>query len=153
MSGYVLATPLGPLSLHWNAVGFSRIFFDDALSISPESLPLDNDDQALWLQKLQNFLTGQGPWPKLPYSLPQATSLPHERFEQLFGTPHRTDLVALAAAHGLSAASVDSAAELRAWLNCEGPWLVRVPSDRAGNVAVHRRINDAVVAAMSLRSA
>ena len=85
--------------------------------------------------------------------LPQATSLPHERFEQLFGTPHRTDLVALAAAHGLSAASVESAAELRAWLNCEGPWLVRVPSDRTGNVAVHRRINDAVVAAMSLRSA
>lgn len=87
MSGYVLSTPLGPLSLHWNAVGFSRIFFDDALSISPESLPLDNDDQALWLQKLQNFLTGQGPWPKLPYSLPQATSLQHQVWRALTTIP------------------------------------------------------------------
>ena len=35
--------------------------------------------------------------------LPQATRLPSERFEQLFGTPHGTDVVALAAAHGLDA--------------------------------------------------
>ncbi len=81
--------------------------------------------------------------------LPQAASLPTARFEQLFGTPHGTDLVALAAAHRLPAATVESAADLHAWLERPGPWLVRVPSTRDANVVEHRRINDAVVAAMS----
>ncbi len=39
--------------------------------------------------------------------LPQATALPAERFEQLFGTPHGSDLVALAHAHGIDATTVD----------------------------------------------
>jgi 2-succinyl-5-enolpyruvyl-6-hydroxy-3-cyclohexene-1-carboxylate synthase len=81
--------------------------------------------------------------------LPQASSLPTQRFEQLFGTPHGTDLLALAAAHRLPAATVDSAADLHAWLERPGPWLVRVPSTREANVVEHRRLNDAVVAAMS----
>ena len=38
--------------------------------------------------------------------LPQATSLDSERFEQLFGTRHGTDVVALAAAHGIAARTV-----------------------------------------------
>jgi 2-succinyl-5-enolpyruvyl-6-hydroxy-3-cyclohexene-1-carboxylate synthase len=81
--------------------------------------------------------------------LPQASSLPTARFEQLFGTPHGTDLLALAAAHLLPAATVGSAAELQAWLERPGPWLVRVPSTRDANVVDHRRLNDAVLAAMS----
>jgi 2-succinyl-5-enolpyruvyl-6-hydroxy-3-cyclohexene-1-carboxylate synthase len=75
--------------------------------------------------------------------------LPTQRFEQLFGTPHGTDLLALAAAHRLPAATVDSVAELQAWLERPGPWLMRVPSTRDANVVEHRRLNDAVVAAMS----
>lgn len=81
--------------------------------------------------------------------LPQASALPAARFEQLFGTPHGADLVALAAAHRLPAATVTAADELQVWLDRPGPWLVRVPSTRDANVVEHRRINDAVVAAMS----
>lgn len=80
--------------------------------------------------------------------LPQATALTPDRFELLFGTPHGTDLVALAAAHGLPARTVRTAGELRAALAQPGPSLVRVAGDRAANVAEHRRLNDAVVAAM-----
>jgi 2-succinyl-5-enolpyruvyl-6-hydroxy-3-cyclohexene-1-carboxylate synthase len=80
--------------------------------------------------------------------LPQATQLVDERFEQLFGTPHGTDIVALAGAHHLPAANVTSIGELQQWLASRGPWMVRVPSDRAANVQQHATLNAAVVAAL-----
>ena len=80
--------------------------------------------------------------------LPQASSLPNDRFERLFGTPHGTDLCALAEAHGLPAATVSTAEALEQWLGRPGPWLVRVPSTRTANVAVHRALNDAVVSGL-----
>ena len=80
--------------------------------------------------------------------LPQATTLPGERFEQLFGTPHGTDIVALAGAHGLGSCSVSSIAELVAALADPSVTVVREPSDRAANVALHDRLNAAVVAAL-----
>ncbi|MEO5900711.1 MAG: 2-succinyl-5-enolpyruvyl-6-hydroxy-3-cyclohexene-1-carboxylate synthase, partial [Ilumatobacteraceae bacterium] len=83
--------------------------------------------------------------------LPQAESLPTARFEQLFGTPHGTDVVALAAAHGIAARTATTAVELRDALAGRGTTLVRVVSDRAANVIVHRRINADVVAALDAR--
>jgi 2-succinyl-5-enolpyruvyl-6-hydroxy-3-cyclohexene-1-carboxylate synthase len=80
--------------------------------------------------------------------LPQAVELPAARFEQLFGTPHGTDIEALAAAHGLPAGTVTTADDLRQWMVRQGPWLVRVPSDRAANVHTHESLNAAVAAAM-----
>jgi 2-succinyl-5-enolpyruvyl-6-hydroxy-3-cyclohexene-1-carboxylate synthase len=80
--------------------------------------------------------------------LPQATDLAGERFEQLFGTPHGTDVVALAVAHGLDAVSVTSPAELAARITQPGPSVTRVATDRQANVAVHAELNAAVVAAL-----
>ena len=80
--------------------------------------------------------------------LPQASSLPTERFEQLFGTPLGVDVVALATAHGLQARSVERADELIEQLQSPGPWVACVPSDRAHNVVVHDALHRAVVTAV-----
>ena len=52
--------------------------------------------------------------------LPQADDLEEQRFEQLFGTPHGTDVIALARAHHLDAATVTQPAELAARLATPG---------------------------------
>ena len=77
--------------------------------------------------------------------LPQADELAGERFEQLFGTPHGTDIVALAAAHGLDAGDRDDVDALRDALD-----VARPERDAAcrpigpRNVAVHAALNAAV---------
>ncbi len=76
--------------------------------------------------------------------LPQATTLAPDRFELLFGTPHGTDVVAVAEAHHIAARTVTTADELVEQLTQPGPWVARVPSDREDNVAVHRALHDAV---------
>jgi 2-succinyl-5-enolpyruvyl-6-hydroxy-3-cyclohexene-1-carboxylate synthase len=78
--------------------------------------------------------------------LPQASALPNERFEQLFGTPHGVDPAALAAVHGIPTLPWDDLADALA----KGPGvrLVHVRTDRAANVAVHDEINRAVVATL-----
>jgi 2-succinyl-5-enolpyruvyl-6-hydroxy-3-cyclohexene-1-carboxylate synthase len=76
--------------------------------------------------------------------LSQGCELPHERFEQLFGTPHGTDLLRLAEAHGLPAIDVVTVGDLQAELVRPGPRLLRVRSDRSTNVAVHDAIHRAV---------
>lgn len=81
--------------------------------------------------------------------LPQATQLSPERFEQLFGTPHGTDLVALAGAHGLGAIDVESIAQLRGAVYDDAVTVVRVRTDRASNVDVHARLNEAVASALA----
>ena len=80
--------------------------------------------------------------------LPQATTLGAERFEQLFGTPHGTDIVALARAHGLGACTVSSAAQLSAAVADPAVTVVRFQSERAQNVLLHDRLHDAVAAAL-----
>lgn len=80
--------------------------------------------------------------------LPQATVLAGDRFEQLFGTPHGTDVVAVARAFGLPASTAQSAADFAAPLAERGTKLVRVASERAANVAVHAALNAAAVVAI-----
>jgi 2-succinyl-5-enolpyruvyl-6-hydroxy-3-cyclohexene-1-carboxylate synthase len=82
--------------------------------------------------------------------LPQA-QLPGDLFEPLFGTPHGLDLTALAAAARVPARVVEKAADLvpalDAALDGGGTQLVVVRSDRAGNLARHRAVTEAVAVA------
>jgi len=82
--------------------------------------------------------------------LPQATFPEH--FEQLFATPHGTDLVEVAASFGVAAVRVTSADQvvpaIDASLAAGGVRVVVVPTDRAANVARHAEIWAAVAAAV-----
>jgi 2-succinyl-5-enolpyruvyl-6-hydroxy-3-cyclohexene-1-carboxylate synthase len=84
--------------------------------------------------------------------LPQAAALDPSRFEQLFGTPQAPDVAEVARGFGLPVADVDTPAGLTAALGDavgRHPLAVvvaRVPG-RAGNVALHERVQAAVAAA------
>jgi 2-succinyl-5-enolpyruvyl-6-hydroxy-3-cyclohexene-1-carboxylate synthase len=80
--------------------------------------------------------------------LPQGSAVPADRFEQIYGTPHGTDIVALARAHRLPAVYVDDAAALGAALRQPATSVVVVQTDRHANVAVHERVHAAVAAAV-----
>jgi 2-succinyl-5-enolpyruvyl-6-hydroxy-3-cyclohexene-1-carboxylate synthase len=80
--------------------------------------------------------------------LPQAAALTADQFEMLLGTPHGTDIEGLARAHRVTTSTVTDARQLADRLTQPGPWLVRIPTDRAENVAVHERLNAAVAAAL-----
>jgi 2-succinyl-5-enolpyruvyl-6-hydroxy-3-cyclohexene-1-carboxylate synthase len=86
--------------------------------------------------------------------LPQAHSddVTATDFELLFGTPHGTDLGALAAAHGVPCHEIRCSDELpgaiHAALESGGVRIVRVPGDRASNVAQHEVVWEAVSSAL-----
>jgi 2-succinyl-5-enolpyruvyl-6-hydroxy-3-cyclohexene-1-carboxylate synthase len=86
--------------------------------------------------------------------LAQADALDRQRFELLFGTPHGTDIAAVARAHQLDAIEVDTAEEfIVAFLKATDASGVRVivaRTDRDDNVVVHRRIHDAVARAITM---
>jgi 2-succinyl-5-enolpyruvyl-6-hydroxy-3-cyclohexene-1-carboxylate synthase len=86
--------------------------------------------------------------------LPQARTLGADRFETLFGTPHGLDLAALAVAYGVRARRLDrredvtgAVAEAAAE---RGVQVLVVPTDRAANVELHRRVDDSVAAAVEV---
>jgi len=83
--------------------------------------------------------------------LPQAGALTEDRFEQLFGTPHGLDLVAVAAAHGAAAQAVDGdlADAVRAAVAAGGVQVLVVRTEREANRALHARINEAVAQAVA----
>jgi 2-succinyl-5-enolpyruvyl-6-hydroxy-3-cyclohexene-1-carboxylate synthase len=80
--------------------------------------------------------------------LPQATTLPADRFEQLFGTPHGTDIVGVARSLGIRAYDAETAEELAAAFDEPDTCVVRVASNRRDNVEVHAALNAAAVAAI-----
>ncbi len=80
--------------------------------------------------------------------LPQAATLPADRFELLFGTPHGTDVVEVARALGLRAYTAEVAEDLAAGFDEPDTCVVRISSARRDNVDVHAALNAAVVAAV-----
>jgi 2-succinyl-5-enolpyruvyl-6-hydroxy-3-cyclohexene-1-carboxylate synthase len=103
--------------------------------------------------------------------LPQREALAGDRFERLFGTPHGTDLVAVAEAHGVPAERVSSRAGLQAAVagafTRGGPRVVVVTTGQDGsarpgggrdvggrdaNVALHRELARAVAQAVERAS-
>ena len=81
--------------------------------------------------------------------LPQASRLPAERFEQLFGTPLGVDVVALAAGYGVPAKTITNMSDLASQLKKPGPWVTCIPSDRQRNVEIHNLLQTAVQDALS----
>ena len=77
--------------------------------------------------------------------LPQRTELDGGRFERFFGTPHGLDLVALSRAYGVEAERVESPEQLD-WR--PGVRVLVVPTDRDGNVALHRALDAAAIDAV-----
>jgi len=85
--------------------------------------------------------------------LPQAQAVDPTTFEMLYGTPHGLDLVAVAAAHGVVARAVTDVVDaVTAALSLGGVHVLVVRTDRAANVDVHRRLNEAVATAVSALS-
>jgi 2-succinyl-5-enolpyruvyl-6-hydroxy-3-cyclohexene-1-carboxylate synthase len=80
--------------------------------------------------------------------LPQAELIERDEFEPLFGTPSGVSVERIAALHGIAHRRIDDLAEL-ADLPRESRVIAEVPVDRRENVAVHRRIADAVAAAVA----
>jgi 2-succinyl-5-enolpyruvyl-6-hydroxy-3-cyclohexene-1-carboxylate synthase len=80
--------------------------------------------------------------------LPQASSLPAEQFEQLFGTPHGTDIVEVARAFELRAYVAETTEVLSAAFDETDTCVVRVASNRKDNIDVHAALNAAVVEAL-----
>ena len=96
---------------------------------------------------------GGGIFSFLPQADPDAVS--PDRFEELYGTPHGLDLVALARAYGVAARPVESADELTSAievaLEAGGVHVLVARTDRRANVELHRRLNAAVADAVSGR--
>ena len=85
--------------------------------------------------------------------LPQAFELTPDRFEELLGTPHGLDLVAVAQAHGAHAEEASSADELVKRVDAahrrRGVSVVVVRTHRAANVEVHEDLHRAVADAVA----
>ena len=80
--------------------------------------------------------------------LPQASELDQDKFEKIFGTPHKVDITMLAKAHQIPAETISNLDAFAEAVNQHGPFLIRVSTDRYENVQVHERINQMVSAAL-----
>ena len=80
--------------------------------------------------------------------LPQADALEGEEFEALLGTPRGVDVAKAAALFDLAHRRLESTDQLSDAL-AAGTGLIEVPVDRQVNVALHRRLGEAVSSAIA----
>ncbi len=80
----------------------------------------------------------------------------HPRFEQLFGTPHGSDVFAVAGAHEIPVMAPSRPDDVGGIVTDarweSGPRLVHLVTDRHTNVAAHRAVWDAVAAAVAVET-
>ncbi len=85
--------------------------------------------------------------------LPQASELPSDRFEQLFGTPHGVHLESLAEAHGLTMTRIADGRGVTTAVAERfeegGTHLLVVRTDRTENVDLHDRVHADVARAIA----
>jgi len=81
--------------------------------------------------------------------LDQAKSLEREQFELLYGTPHDTDLAALARAHGVNVSVASTRDDFDKTLDELDTGVLVVRTRRDENVIDHQHLNDAVAADLS----
>jgi 2-succinyl-5-enolpyruvyl-6-hydroxy-3-cyclohexene-1-carboxylate synthase len=81
--------------------------------------------------------------------LPQAEQLDRDEFEGLLGTPRGISVERAAALFDLPYRRVDALGEVGPAF--EGTGLIELPVDRAENLALHRRLQDAAMAAVRAR--
>jgi 2-succinyl-5-enolpyruvyl-6-hydroxy-3-cyclohexene-1-carboxylate synthase len=81
--------------------------------------------------------------------LPQAGVVDGESFDAAFAAPHGRSLAEIATAFGLPAQALTSPQQLEESMSASGPMLVEVHTDREENVAVHQRLHQAVLDAIS----
>ena len=83
--------------------------------------------------------------------LPQATQLPATDFELLFGTPHGTDVVAVAEGFGVRARRTESRDDFLAAIGETGPSVIVVPTDRRADLELHAELHRLVGVASNPR--
>lgn len=76
--------------------------------------------------------------------LDQAKALGKDQFETLYGTPHDSDIVALAVAHGVEACEAKTRQEFTQRLAGMKRGIIVVRTQRDENVLEHQRLNDLV---------
>lgn len=76
--------------------------------------------------------------------LPQAAAVETAGFDAAFATPHGRSMTELAGAFGVPARPLTSPRDLDEAMSGDGPVLLEATTDRRENVAVHRRLHDAV---------
>ena len=81
--------------------------------------------------------------------LPQRATLGSDTFERLFGTPHRADLVGLAAAHGVATQVAGTSQQLHDAAQLAGPRVTVVRTNRDENVVQHDVVHQAIIAAVN----
>jgi len=80
--------------------------------------------------------------------LPQASQVEKEVFENLFGTPHGSDIAMLARAHGIEVLEPKSLSELSTAMQGSGTAVILLKTHRERNVSIHEKLHAAIASSV-----
>jgi len=80
--------------------------------------------------------------------LPQASQVNKDVFENLFGTPHCSDIAMLARSHGITVIEPQSLDELSAAMEGSGTAVILLKTNRESNVRIHELLHSAIAQAV-----